>query len=50
MESVGLFPYIPTLFGLAYERFINQSLYLPKDTELTIVLDFEAIHRVSFPV
>ena len=42
MESVGLFPYIPTLFGLAYERFINQSLYLPKDTELTIVLDFES--------
>lgn len=42
MESIGLFPYIPTLFGLAYERFIKQSLYLPKDTELTIVLDFES--------
>lgn len=42
MESLGLFPYIPTVFALAYERFIKQSLYLPKDTELTIVMDFES--------
>lgn len=41
-EAFGLFPYIPTIFGLAYERFIKQSLYLPKNTELSIVLDFES--------
>ena len=41
-ESLKMLPHTPTIFALAYDRFIKQRLYLPNGTELTIVLDFES--------